>query len=123
MKRQIVLDTETTGLSTSDGHRIIEIGCIELLDRQRSYQDFHAYINPKRMIDTGALAVHGITQEFLADKPTFAEIMQQLLDYLRGAELVIHNAAFDVAFLEYELELAGSPFKSISEYCAVIDTL
>ena len=123
MKRQIVLDTETTGLSTSDGHRIIEIGCIELINRERSNQDFHVYINPNRAIDAGAQAVHGITQEFLADKPVFSEIMQQLLDYLQDAELVIHNAAFDIGFLDYELKLAGAKFKSITKCCPVVDTL
>jgi len=123
MQRQIVLDTETTGLSPSDGHRIIEIGCIELINRQRTQQDFHVYINPKREIDAGALAVHGITAEFLSDKPAFPEIMQKLLDYLHGAELVIHNAAFDVGFLEYELQLAGCKFKSLADYYTVVDTL
>lgn len=123
MQRQIVLDTETTGLSPSDGHRIIEIGCIELVNRQRTRQDFHTYLNPKREIDTGALAVHGITAEFLSDKPAFPDIMQRLLDYLRGAELIIHNAAFDVGFLEYELELAGCKLKSLADYCTVLDTL
>jgi DNA polymerase-3 subunit epsilon len=123
MSRQIVLDTETTGLSTIDGHRIIEIGCIELINRQRTYHDFHSYVNPKRAIDAGAQAVHGITLEFLADKPVFCEIIQQLLDYLRDAELVIHNAAFDVGFLDYELKLVGAKFKSLAHYCTVLDTL
>lgn len=123
MQRQIVLDTETTGLSTSDGHRIIEIGCIELINRQRTHEDFHTYINPNREIDAGALAVHGITAEFLSDKPAFSDIMQRLLDYLCGAELIIHNAAFDVGFLEYELNLAGCKFQSLADYCTVLDTL
>ena len=123
MQRQIVLDTETTGLSPSDGHRIIEIGCIELMNRQRTRQDFHVYINPKREIDAGALAVHGITAKFLSDKPVFSEIMDGLLDYLRDAELIIHNAAFDVGFLEYEFQLAGCKSKSLADYCTVLDTL
>lgn len=123
MTRQIVLDTETTGLSTSDHHRIIEIGCIELVNRQRTYQDFHAYVNPHRTIDAAALAVHGITADFLADKPTFSEIVQHLLAYLEGAELIMHNAAFDLAFLDYELSLLGSQYTPLKEYCSVLDTL
>lgn len=122
-KRQIVLDTETTGLLTSDGNRIIEIGCIELINRQRSYQDLHFYINPKREMEAGALAVHGITLESLADKPVFSDIMEELMHYLQGAELIIHNAVFDIGFLDYELKLAGSKYPPITQYCSILDTL
>ena len=122
-KRQVVLDTETTGLLTSDGNRIIEIGCIELINRQRSYQDLHFYINPKREMEAGALAVHGITLESLADKPVFSEIIDELINYLQGAELIIHNAVFDIGFLDYELKLAANKYPPITQYCTVLDTL
>src|SRR5688500_8883886 len=101
--RQIVLDTETTGLDPTKGHRIIEIGCIELVERRRTGRQFHRYLNPQRAIDHGALEVHGITLEFLQDKPTFGEIADELIEFLRDGELVIHNAAFDLAFLDAEL--------------------
>ena len=105
--RQVVLDTETTGLSASLGDRVIEIGCIELLSRRVSERHFHRYVNPDRRSEEGALRVHGLTDEFLADKPKFADIATTFLDYIRGAELVIHNADFDVEFLDLELERAG----------------
>ncbi|MEX1074524.1 MAG: exonuclease domain-containing protein, partial [Burkholderiales bacterium] len=101
--RQVVLDTETTGLSASLGDRVIEIGCIELLSRRVSDNHFHRYVNPERKSEEGALRVHGLSDEFLADKPKFAEIATPFLDYVRGAELVIHNADFDVEFLDLEL--------------------
>ena len=108
--RQIVLDTETTGLEPDMGHRIIEIGAVEVLDRKLTGQHFHKYINPEREIDDGAFEVHGISQTFLADKPVFVEIWEEFVEYVRGAELVIHNAPFDVSFLEYELrKIAGAP--------------
>jgi len=105
IKRQIVLDTETTGLSTTDGNRIIEIGCVEVINRRLTGQTFHQYINPGRESEEGALEVHGITTEFLADKPNFEEIVEDFLDFIDGAELVIHNAPFDIGFLNHELGL------------------
>lgn len=120
--RQIVLDTETTGLSPQDGDRIIEIGCVELINRQRTGNDRHYYLNPEREIHADALRVHGITLEFLADKPRFAEIAAELLDYLQGAELIIHNAPFDLGFLDAELARLGlGPTHSVIR--GVIDTL
>jgi len=120
--RQIVLDTETTGLNARLGDRIIEIGCVEILHRRLTGNRFHRYVNPEREIEEGALRVHGITREFLADKPRFAEIVQDLLDYVRGAELIIHNAAFDVEFLNTELERLGAD--PIERHVAgVLDTL
>ncbi|MGH8482171.1 MAG: DNA polymerase III subunit epsilon [Nevskiaceae bacterium] len=120
-ERQIVLDTETTGLELAQGHRVIEIGCIELVSRRVSANEFHHYLNPEREIDAGALAVHGITREFLLEKPRFAEVAASLLDYLRGAELIIHNAEFDVGFLNAELARAGLP-ERIDTVCRVTDT-
>lgn len=120
--RQVVLDTETTGLSASLGDRVIEIGCIELLSRRVSDNHFHRYLNPDRKSEEGALRVHGLTDEFLADKPKFAEIATPFLDYVRGAELVIHNADFDVEFLDLELERAG--LGRLRDHVAgVVDTL
>jgi DNA polymerase-3 subunit epsilon len=120
--RQIVLDTETTGLNAKMGDRVIEVGCIELLSRSVTERHFHRYLNPEREIEEGAAKVHGLTAEFLSDKPKFAEIAKEFVDYVTGAELIIHNAAFDVEFLDRELALAG--LKPLGEYCAgVIDTL
>ncbi len=120
-ERQVVLDTETTGLELAQGHRIIEIGCIEIVNRRVSTNEFHHYLNPEREIDAGALAVHGITREFLLGKPRFADIAANLFDYLRGAELIIHNAEFDVGFLNAELARAGLP-ERIEQVCRVTDT-
>lgn len=122
-ERQIVLDTETTGLEHRQGHRIIEIGCVELINRKLTGNNFHQYVNPDREIDQGAIEVHGITNEFLVDKPFFADICNSMMDYLRGAELVIHNAAFDVGFLDAELERVDSNSAKIAEVCGVHDTL
>ncbi|MGN6083159.1 DNA polymerase III subunit epsilon [Trinickia sp.] len=120
--RQIVLDTETTGLNARTGDRIIEIGGVELVNRRLTGNNLHFYVNPERDSDPGALAVHGLTTEFLSDKPKFAEIVDQLRDYLRDAELIIHNAPFDLGFLEAEFSLLGlPPFKE--HYAGVIDTL
>ncbi|MFA4969449.1 MAG: DNA polymerase III subunit epsilon [Sulfuritalea sp.] len=120
--RKIVLDTETTGLDFRTGDRVIEIGCVELRGRQLTGQRFHAYINPQRVIDPGAIAIHGLTNEFLADKPKFAEVATDFMEFVRGAELVIHNAAFDVGFLNNELGLLQH--ESIEQICGeVIDTL
>ena len=122
MARQIVLDTETTGLSAEGGDRIIEIGCVELLNRKLTGNNLHFYVNPERDSHEDALKVHGISNEFLRDKPRFAEIAQDILDYVQGAEIIIHNAAFDVGFLNKELELLGRPpFASFVE--TVTDTL
>ena len=122
MSRQIVLDTETTGIDPKSGHRIIELGCVEMQERRPSGNNLHLYFRPEREIDPGALAVHGISNEFLADKPRFAEKADEVLDYLRGAELIIHNADFDVGFLEHELALCGQA-TSLGEICTVTDTL
>lgn len=121
--RQIVLDTETTGLEPSQGHRIIEIGCVELIDRKLTGNNYHQYIQPDRESDEAALEVHGITTEFLQDKPRFADVIDDFIDYIRGAELIIHNAPFDVGFIDHELKLAGAEYGSIATYCEVIDTL
>lgn len=121
--RQIVLDTETTGLEYTQGHRVIEIGCVELIDRRLSGRHFHRYINPEREVETGALEVHGITDAFLADKPVFARIAQEFVDFIAGAELIIHNAPFDIGFLDHELSLLGAQWGRVSERCSVIDTL
>lgn len=121
--RQIVLDTETTGTEVTQGHRILEIGCLELVDRRITGRHFHHYVNPERESDAGALAVHGISQEFLASKPFFHEIVEKLLDFIKGAQLIIHNASFDMSFLNAELKLAGKKFGQILDYCTVLDTL
>jgi len=122
-KRQVVLDTETTGLSTADDHRIIEIGCVELINRRLTGETFHQYINPEREIDAGAMEVHGITNEALADKPKFAEIVEDFMRFIDGAELIIHNAAFDVGFLDHELAKITSKVRTIDAVCTVLDTL
>jgi DNA polymerase-3 subunit epsilon len=121
--RQIVLDTETTGLDPRQGHRIIEIGALELVDRQPTGKHYHVYINPEREIEQGALEVHGITEEFLRDKPRFAEISDDLMAFVDGAELVIHNAPFDIGFIDNELSLTGHEHASITHVATVLDTL
>lgn len=123
--RQIALDTESTGLDLEQGHRVIEIGAIELIDRRFSGRHFHRYLRPDRAIDTGALEVHGITEADLADKPRFGEIAGELLGFLEGAELLIHNAEFDLSFLDHELSLLGErgDFRRIRDDCTVVDTL
>ena len=120
--RQIILDTETTGLETTDGHRIIEIGCVELVDRRLSHKHFHQYINPERDIEDGALEVHGISREFLLDKPRFTDIAGDFLAFVEGAELIIHNAPFDIGFLDHELSLLGRDDR-MADHCSVLDTL
>ena len=120
--RQVVLDTETTGLAVDKGHRLIEVGCVELIGRRPTGRTFHRYVNPQRASDQGALEVHGITDEFLRDKPLFAEIAAELIEFLRGAELVSHNADFDVAFLDYELSLLGVG-ERVRDHASVLDTL
>lgn len=120
--RQVVLDTETTGLAIDEGHRILELGCVEVVDRKLTRRRFHRYINPQRDIEEGALAVHGITADFLADKPTFAEIWAEFLEFVRDAELVIHNAEFDIGFLNFEMRQM-SLRTTILDYCSVTDSL
>ena len=121
--RQIVLDTETTGLATSQGHRIIEIGCLELVNRRLTGREYHRFLNPERTIDEGAERVHGISNADLEGQPRFADIADELLEFLRNSELVIHNAEFDVGFLEYELTLMNHARPVITEYATVLDTL
>jgi DNA polymerase-3 subunit epsilon len=121
--RQIVLDTETTGLNVAEGHRIIEVGCVELINRKLTGRYFHHYINPDRQVEEGALAVHGITNQFLLDKPAFKLIAHDLMNFIDGAELIIHNASFDIGFINHELSLADTQWKPITEYCDIIDTL
>jgi DNA polymerase-3 subunit epsilon len=121
--RQIVLDTETTGLDPAAGHRIIEIGALELVNRRPTGTRFHRYLNPEREIDEGAIEVHGITNEDLADKPLFADVAEEFVTFVRGAELVIHNAPFDVGFLDAELKRLGSQWGPIASLCGICDTL
>ncbi len=121
--RQIILDTETTGLEPKQGHKIIEIGCIEMVNRRMTGNTFHYYIQPNREIDEAAIEVHGITLDMLQDKPVFADLAGELLDFLKGGELIIHNAPFDVGFLNYEFEHAGSGHKVIDQHCTIVDTL
>ncbi|OUD13174.1 DNA polymerase III subunit epsilon [Thioflexithrix psekupsensis] len=121
--RQIVLDTETTGLDPAQGHRIIEIGCVEMVNRRLTQRHFHYYLQPDRQIDAGAMAVHGITHEFLQDKPRFADIVAAFMDFVKDAELIIHNAPFDVGFINAELARLNQDWPKINEYCAIIDTL
>ncbi len=120
--RQIILDTETTGLDPKEGHKIIEIGCLELLNRQITGSTYHCYINPQRLVEAAAQAVHGITDEFLQDKPVFSSISEEFIAYVKDAELIIHNAPFDLAFLDHELKACGKKFK-MTDICTVIDTL
>jgi len=121
--RQIVLDTETTGLSWERGHRVVEIGCLELIERRPTGRRFQRYLNPEREIDLGAQEVTGLTLEFLQDKPLFAQVAMEFLDFVRGAELLIHNADFDVGFLDFELSLLGEGYGRLRDHCAVVDTL
>jgi DNA polymerase-3 subunit epsilon len=121
--RQIVLDTETTGLSPTQGHRIIEIGCLEMVNRRLTGREFHRFLNPDRDIDEGAVAVHGITRAQLETEPRFHEIVDEFLDFVKDAELVIHNADFDVGFLDHELKLMEHARPKISDHCQVLDTL
>ena len=121
--RQIVLDTETTGLQIADGHKIIEIGCIELVDRKFTGNRYHQYLNPQREIDEGALAVHGLSKQFLEEKPLFSEIVEEFMSFVNGAELIIHNAPFDVGFINHELNMVQKKWRTLTDYCRVIDTL
>ena len=121
--RQIVLDTETTGLSTAQGHRIIEIGCIEMIDRRLTGREYHRFINPERAIDEGAERVHGISLADLEGQPLFADIAEEFLEFIHDSELVIHNAEFDIGFLEYELQLMKHAKPAITDHASVLDTL
>lgn len=123
MTRQVILDTETTGLSWERGNRVIEIGCIELVQRRPTGRNFQRYLNPDRAMEPGAQEVTGLTCEFLADKPRFADVAAEFLDFIDGAELVIHNAAFDVGFLEYELRLLDGRHGTLATRCSVLDSL
>lgn len=121
--RQIILDTETTGLEPQKGHRIIEIGCVELIDRQPTGNNFHRYINPQREIEASAITVHAITNEFLRDKPLFSEIFQDFLSFVNGAELIAHNASFDVGFINHEIRLLNKNAELLDGYVTIFDTL
>lgn len=121
--RQIVLDTETTGLETSQDHRIIEIGCVELVGRKLTGRHYHQYINPQRKVDEGAMEVHGITDQFLEDKPLFEQVAQEFIEFVDGADLVIHNAPFDVGFINHEIAKLSGKYQVIETSCRIIDTL
>lgn len=121
--RQIILDTETTGLDHNDGHRIIEIGCVEMIERRVTNNDYHQYLQPDRASDEDAEKVHGITSEFLADKPRFKDIIDPFMNYIKGAELIIHNAPFDVGFLNNELALMNSSWGKLEDHCTILDSL
>ncbi|KAA8704505.1 MULTISPECIES: DNA polymerase III subunit epsilon [Pseudomonas syringae group] len=122
--RSIVLDTETTGMPVTDGHRIIEIGCVELIGRRLTGRHFHVYLQPDRESDEGAIGVHGITNEFLVGKPRFAEVADEFFEFIKGAQLIIHNAAFDVGFINNEFALMGAQDKAdITRHCSILDTL
>jgi len=117
------MDTETTGLETRDGHRVIEIGCVEVIDRKMTGHNYHQYLQPDRESDEGALEVHGITSEFLADKPRFNDVASTFIDYIKGAELIIHNAPFDIGFLNYELSRLDGEWGDVQSICTITDTL
>jgi DNA polymerase III subunit epsilon len=121
--RIIVLDTETTGLNPQEGHRIIEIGCVELINRRTTGNRFHVYINPDRVIDRGAIEVHGITNQFLEDKPRFEDIHRDFIAFIQGAELVIHNAPFDVGFINHEFSRLNDQARTLADFSTVFDTL
>ncbi len=121
--RQIILDTETTGLEPTQGHRIIEIGCVELLNRRLTGNHYHQYLQPDREIDAGAIEVHGITNEFLKDKPRFVDVVDEFMAFIAGAELVIHNAPFDVGFINHELKSLSGRWPILEQHCGVLDTL
>lgn len=120
--RQIVLDTETTGIDPNEGHRIIEIGCVELMERQPTGRNYHVYVNPEREIEAEAITIHGITNEFLTDKPKFADVAEDFFEFIKGAELVIHNAAFDVGFMDAEFARVKPVIKT-RDHCGVVDSL
>ncbi len=121
--RQIILDTETTGLEPRQGHRIIEIGCVEVIDRRLTGRHYHQYLQPDREIDDGAIEVHGITNEFLRDKPRFCDVAADFIEFIKGAELVIHNAPFDVGFINHEFRLLSRTHDLVEAFCGILDTL
>ena len=121
--RQVVLDTETMGLGPSQGHRVIEIGCVEIDNRKLTGKHFHCYLNPDREIDAGAMEVHGLTSHFLADKPRFHQVESEFLEFINGAELVIHNAPFDIGFLDNELRETKTDALKIASFCGILDSL
>jgi DNA polymerase III subunit epsilon len=121
--RQVILDTETTGLEPKEGHRIIEIGCVEIINRKKTERTFHQYLNPEREIEDGAFDIHGLSNEFLADKPLFSDVAQELIDFIRDSEVIIHNAPFDIAFIDVELKRLGKQWGKMENYCRVLDTL
>ena len=122
--RSVVLDTETTGMPVTDGHRIIEIGCVEVIGRRLTGRHYHVYLQPDREVDEGAIAVHGITGEFLADKPRFKDVADEFFEFIKGAQLIIHNAAFDVGFINNEFALLGQQDRAeLSDHCSILDTL
>lgn len=121
--RQVVLDTETTGIDPAKGHRIIEIGCVELVDRKLTGNHFHVYINPERVVEQEAIEIHGITNDFLTDKPVFAQIVDEFIAFITGAQLVIHNAPFDVGFMDAEFSRIRPNVGLTNDYCSVLDTL
>ena len=121
--RQVVLDTETTGLDPSQGHRVIEIGCVEIDNRKLTGKHFHCYLNPDREIDAGAMEVHGLTSHFLADKPRFHQVESEFLEFIDGSELVIHNAPFDIGFLDHELRATKTDALQIASFCPILDSL
>jgi DNA polymerase-3 subunit epsilon len=124
VNRQIILDTETTGLDKKSGHRVIEIGCVEIVNRKYTGNEYHVYLNPERDSDPGALEVHGLTSEFLSDKPKFEEIYQEFIDFIKDSELLIHNAEFDIGFLNHEIKLMSKKLNTIDEHVSLItDTL
>lgn len=123
MYRQIILDTETTGISVEEGHRLIEIACVEMIDRKLTGKHFHRYVNPEREVEAGAFAVHGISTQFLQDKPKFNEVAEELMAFIMDAELIIHNAPFDLSFINNELLLIQQKWKAVSDHCRVLDTL
>ena len=124
MNRQIILDTETTGLDRKSGHRIIEIGCVEIINRKYTGNEFHVYLNPERDSDPGALEVHGLTTEFLSDKPKFEEIYEDFISFVKGSELLIHNAEFDIGFLNHEIKLMSKKLNTVDKHVsAITDTL
>lgn len=124
MMRSVVLDTETTGMPVTDGHRIIEIGCVEIVNRKLTNRHFHVYLQPDREIDEEAIRVHGITNEFLIDKPRFKEVANDFYDFIKGAQLIIHNAVFDIGFINNEFDLLGQTERAhVEDYCSVLDSL
>ncbi|WP_263079291.1 DNA polymerase III subunit epsilon [Endozoicomonas sp. Mp262] len=121
--RQIILDTETTGIDPAQGHRIIEIGCVEMIDRKLTGNHYHVYINPQRVVEEEAVRVHGITNDFLEDKPLFAAVADEFFEFIKGAELIIHNAPFDVGFMNHEFRLLSARYGKVEDHCTIIDTL